>query len=80
MGGTGVAAMGLCLVDRKGEEVVPLRPRYIIKAHSLEEDVSLHCTLSCFTLYFFALFFTPFPDRLFRITPRCKAVLIVILK
>lgn len=41
MGRGVVAAIGLCLVDRKGEEVVPLRPRYIIKA----EDVSLHCTL-----------------------------------
>lgn len=30
--------MGLCLVGRKGEEVESLRPRYIIKAHSLEQD------------------------------------------
>lgn len=44
-GGGGVSAAGLCLVDRGGEEVVPLRPRCFRKA----EDVSFHCTLSCFT-------------------------------
>lgn len=28
--------MGLCMATRKGEEVVPLRPRCIINAHSPE--------------------------------------------
>lgn len=39
-----MSAAGLCLVDGKGEEVVPLRPRCFRKA----EDVSLHCTQYCF--------------------------------
>lgn len=32
-----MAAVKLCLADRKGKEVMPLRPRYFIKA----QDVSL---------------------------------------
>lgn len=56
----GVAAVGLCLDDRRGEQVVALRSRSVIKT----EGVSLYSPPSCRTLpslaFFLHLFITEY--------------------
>lgn len=68
------------MVDRKGEEVVPQRPRCITKTQSLEQDFFFNCTLSCSAPLLLLLVFHVLSWHHLGTTPQSRAALIVIPK